>query len=119
GPQRLDWGVDRVLLRGWFEAPGLSRPHREVVVADDVWERGGRTLAIIWVASKRSDFDPDFAGRFMGKAEQIRRDLAVRLPDVTLHFTGGIASYNAYATSVRSDFQAANLGAFLGIFVLL
>src|SRR5262249_11642479 len=55
-PQLIDWAVDRLLLRGWFDAHDLSRLHRELLVPDDVWERGGRTLAIIWVASKRSDF---------------------------------------------------------------
>ena len=118
-PRFVDRGLEDLLLRGWFDAKDIGKLDRELYVPDDVWQKRGPTIALIWVATRRSDLDPDFSAAFMVRAEAIRAALRVRFPDVGFRFTGGIASYNTYSTTVKSDFAQANLWGLISVLVLL
>ncbi|HXT20390.1 MAG TPA: hypothetical protein VN923_06545, partial [Thermoanaerobaculia bacterium] len=118
-PHYVDRGVEELLLRGWFDARDLSRLDRELMLPENVWERPGPTIAIIWISTLKSDFDAEFAGDFMRKAEALRKELALAYPDVTLRFTGGIASYNTYQKTVLADFEKANVWGLVSVLLLL
>jgi predicted RND superfamily exporter protein/enoyl-CoA hydratase/carnithine racemase len=115
----VDRGLEDLLLRGWFDAKDIGKLDRELYVPEDMWERQGPTMALVWVETERSDLDPDFSAAFMAKAETIRAALRARFPDVGFSFTGGIASYHTYASTVRQDFAKANVLGLISVLVLL
>jgi predicted RND superfamily exporter protein/enoyl-CoA hydratase/carnithine racemase len=118
-PRFVDRGLEDLLLRGWFDAKDVSRLDRELYAPETLWQKAGPTLALVWVATQRSDFDPDFSAAFMKQAESIRAELRARFPDVGFHFTGGIASYNTYSQTVRHDFARANVLGLIAVLLLL
>lgn len=111
--------IGELMLRGWFDKDDQRQLDRELIVPEDVWDQTGPTLAVIWIGTTRSDYDAEFTAGFMREAERTRGELAVALPDVALHFTGGIASYRKYVNTVTSDFDVANAWGLLSVFVLL
>jgi predicted RND superfamily exporter protein/enoyl-CoA hydratase/carnithine racemase len=118
-PRFVDRGIEDLLLRGWFDPKDMGRLDRELLIPEDVWDKDGPTTALVWVATGRSDVDPEFSTAFMQKAEAIRAELRARFPDCVFRFTGGIASYNTYAQTVMTDFDKANVLGLVSVLILL
>lgn len=117
--REVDLGIDHILLRGGFDARVVARAHRELLVADDSWERPGAAAAMIWVATSRTELDPGFSRAFIEEAEAALASLRARFPDVALHLSGDLADYNDRVRALRRDATRHAPWAVLAVAVVL